>query len=111
MINNEKEYVAFSAVWFKTYPRLKKIDNAFVLPLNLTTGLVFYGLCHAHCYYTACEVSGKRTCQLGDREEGFVTNKNKFVNREEAFIIAVKQNQILDLNNTRGKTLYSEDIF
>jgi len=46
--------------------------------------------------------------------QGFLTNTGRFVNRQEAFIIAQKANQIIprktgEINN--GPDLFSEDLF
>lgn len=43
--------------------------------------------------------------------QGFINNYGKFLNREEAFKIAMKAGQILDLNNTRSEVLFSEDLW
>ena len=44
-------------------------------------------------------------------EQGFTDNNGHFVDRETAFKIATKAGQILDLNNTRGQSLFSEDLW
>ena len=43
--------------------------------------------------------------------QGFIDNSGRFIDRETAFKIATKAEQILDLNNTRGETLFSEDLW
>lgn len=43
-------------------------------------------------------------------EQGFLTSKCRFVNREEALIIAKKYNQIIKKHGLDTE-LYSEDIF
>ncbi len=44
-------------------------------------------------------------------EQGFVDDKGHFVDREKAFVIAQKAEQIIDVDNTRGETLFSEDLW
>lgn len=44
-------------------------------------------------------------------EQGFVTNKYRFVSREEAWIIAEKQGQIIRDHNVCVGTLYSEHLY
>lgn len=44
-------------------------------------------------------------------EQGFLTNKYRFVTREEAFIIAKENNQIRRLCPTGSKRLYSEMLY
>ena len=49
-------------------------------------------------------------CYL-DWEQGFVTNKYRFVSREEAWIIAEKQGQIIRDQDLCVGTLYSEHLY
>ena len=44
-------------------------------------------------------------------EQGFVTNKYRFVSREGAWIIAEKQGQIIRDHNVCVGTLYSEHLY
>lgn len=47
-------------------------------------------------------------------DQGFYTSRNRFVNRNEAFLIAYHANQIaIELYNERGKEgkLFSEDLY
>lgn len=41
----------------------------------------------------------------------FLTSTGRFVNRKEAMKIAIGANQILDLSETRGDQLFSEDLY
>ena len=45
--------------------------------------------------------------EVGEYEQGFLTNKNRFVGREEAAIIAFDAKQI----EQEKKTLFSEDLY
>lgn len=45
-----------------------------------------------------------------DWTQGFVTSKNRFVDREEAWTIAKNANQIRRVTGSPG-TLYSEDLY
>lgn len=54
---------------------------------------------------------GLKDFETGNNEQGFLTSKNRFVTREEALVIALKQNQILDVKQIRGDRLFSEDIY
>ncbi len=76
---------------------------------------VFYGHRHSHAIsamhdglsweHSRKEIMSMKTIQ------GFVSSTGRFVERNEAFTIAMKNNQILDQNNTRGNELYSEDLY
>lgn len=47
-----------------------------------------------------------------DMEQGFLTNKYRFVTREEAWIIAEREGQILrDCGNPNSKQLFSENLY
>lgn len=46
-----------------------------------------------------------------DWEQGFVTNKYRFVDRSEAWIIAEKQGQIIRDKDLCLGTLYSENLY
>ena len=49
-----------------------------------------------------------------DEEQGFVTSKQRFVNRREAWKIAVEQHQIVRRvggDTANGGTLYSENLY
>lgn len=43
--------------------------------------------------------------------QGFLDNEGIFVNRREALDIALKANQIIDINNIRANRLFSEDLW
>lgn len=104
-----KEYILCAAVWYKEIPLVKYID-CNVLPKNCPTGLVFCGWRHAQCIYTKCSITGLRDCESGENIQGFLTNLNRFVDREEGWIIAKEASQIIRVSGGEG-TLYSEDLY
>lgn len=76
---------------------------------------IYYGHRHNHCLEAA---NGELSWTRSRKEissiaviQGFVTNTNRFVTREEALIIALANNQVLDKEQIRGKQLYSEDLY
>ena len=56
------------------------------------------------------QMFGEDKCYF-DWEQGFVTNKYRYVTREEAWIIAEKQGQIIRCHNVCVGTLYSEHLY
>lgn len=103
-----KEYILCAAIWYKDIPIKKHIpDN--VLPKNCDRGLVFCGHRHPHAMYTMVSVTGLRSCEseVGENIQGFLTNKNRFVDREEAAIIAYDAGQIKE----ELPRLFSEDLY
>ncbi len=105
-----KEYILCAAIWYKEIP-LKKVING-VLPKNCDKGLVILGHRHGQCMWTIGSLLGLRTVTFaedgtGEHIQGFLTNTNRFVDREEAAIIAFEAKQIKELK----ETLYSEDLY
>ena len=110
MIDNTKEYILCAAIWYKDIPLKKVIDG--VLPKNCDRGLVVLGHRHGQCIWTMGSLIGLRSVTnaedgVGDYEQGFLTNKNRFVGREEGAIIAFNANQI----DKETQRLYSEYIY
>lgn len=104
------ERIICAAVWYKEIHVIKNIPE-HSNPKNCPTGLVFCGHRHAQCIYTKCSITGLRDCESGEEEQGFLTSKNRFVSREEALIIALRENQVIDLSQVRGDRLFSEDLY
>lgn len=67
--------------------------------------LIYCGLRHPNILWQSKSIS------RNPRHQGFLTTAGRFVNREEALEIALKNNQVLDLSNIRGNKLYSEDLY
>jgi len=105
------ERIICAAVWYKEIPIKKEIPYAYTNPINCPIGLVFCGHRHAQCIYTKCVVTGLRDAESGENEQGFLTSKNRFVTREEALIIALRENQIMDIKEIHGNRLFSEDLY
>jgi uncharacterized protein YqgQ len=109
-IMEKKEYILCAAVWYKDI-KLKK-DIPQVLPKNCDRGLVVLGHRHGQAMWTMSCLTGLRSVEnaedgVGEHEQGFLTNTNRFVNREEAAQIAFDSGQTKDLRIT----LYSEDLY
>lgn len=81
-------------------------------PKNIESGVVFCGHRHA-CIFQQIggSVGERQNLGIFEKEQGFLTNLNRFVGREEALLIALKQNQVLDLKEVRGDRLFSEDLY
>lgn len=104
------EYILCAAIWYKDIP-LKKVIQG-VLPKNCDRGLVVTGHRHGQCMWTVGCLTGLRSVTnaedgVGEYVQGFLTNKNRFVDREEGAIIAFDAGQILE----EKLTLYSEDLY
>lgn len=102
------ERIYSAAIWYKELPTAK------YMPTNIDKGVVVEGHRHADIIRTILNLLGKRTVQFGDNsvgetQQGFVTNTNRFVNRVEAMKIAREANQLI--TETTFSELYSEDLY
>jgi hypothetical protein len=107
------EKILCAAIWYKDIPLKKEIPNTLLRPSNIDCGVVFCGYRHPHCIYTMIAVTGLRSVEIADdgvgkQVQGFLTNQNRFVDREEAAKI-----WILNGNKLKHSTnqLFSEDLY
>ncbi len=98
------EKIICSAIWYKD------LKTPVFNPVNIPNGIVFCGFRHAHCLYQMCAMTGKRDCEVGESEQGFLTNKNRFVDRLEGAKIAIEAKQIEKLKFSSTQ-LFSEDLY
>ena len=97
---------------------LNPIINEFIICAAIKhkdTGKIYLGHRHNHCLEAS---NGELSWKLNREEiskikriQGFITNKNRFVDRIEALTIALANNQVLDKKQIRGNELYSEDLY
>jgi hypothetical protein len=86
------EKISASAIW---YMDLKPEKGGFKNPTNIDSGLVVLGHRHSDIILNVYNLLGKRSTligpdSIGESMQGFVTNKNRFVDRIEALEIANK---------------------
>ena len=103
----DKEYILCAAIWFDDG---KKYN---LQPYNIESGLVLCGWRHG-CIFPQIGGLVKERQELGiyEKEQGFLTNKNRFVGRLEASQIAIKSGQVMEqslINPSIG--LFSEDLY
>lgn len=101
------EKILCAAIWYKEQPTAK------ILPVNVDIGVVVCGHRHPHCIYAFIALTGKRSIlpECGEYEQGFLTDKNRFVGRREGFDIAEAANQLNDRNRFTNRDLFSEDLY
>jgi len=105
------EKILCAAIWYKELPMVRpEILDGF-RPRNIETGVVFSGYRHPHCLYQMAALTGLRQCNAGEEVQGFLTNKNRFVDREEGMQIAIAANQLIEREGQNTHTLYSEDLY
>ena len=93
----DQEYIICAAIHFES----NKVQAH--QPKNITHGLVVCGRRHHNCFATIYTFDVK----LKEIEQGFITSKDRFVNRKEAGEIAFKAGQTKELRTC----LFSEDIY
>jgi len=95
-----KEYILCAAIWFsdgKTHEHQ---------PKNVKHGFIICGRRHHNCYATKW-IFDKTSYP---NTQGFITNRDRFVDRTEAYMIACLSGQINEDPEIEG-TLISEDLY
>jgi hypothetical protein len=91
------EYIVCSAVWFKNLPSMVH------LPKNISEWRVYTWLRHCNCFEQANTILDN----VWEVIQWFLTSKNKFVDREEACVIAWSSWQTENVQTQ----LFSEDLY
>jgi len=110
-MNIHEEFIVCSAIHFDD--KQKHVHQ----PFNIETGFIICGLRHHNCYATLSIFDTEKEIYLnvdsGRKGQGFLTSKNRFVGRKEAFQIAKRQNQIYHHlhDETNENELVSEDLY
>lgn len=101
----EHEFIVCAAIW---YPINRKFEFQ---PENIEKGLVICGLRHANCIFMKAALHDiiKQQIRTVISVEGFLTSKNRFVDRYDAARIAVASGQ--PLTRTPRHELTSEDLY
>jgi hypothetical protein len=98
-----KEYILCSAIWYK-----EVIPRATHRPINTPGGVTLCGYRHGDIISQVLPLLGKRQFELGEHVQGFLTSKNRFVDREEGALIFIDNGGKLKYSKTK---LYSEDLY
>lgn len=96
------EQILCAAIW------LKDVERASNRPINTPGGIVFCGYRHGHCISQINAITGKKLFELGEHVQGFLTNKNRFVDREEGGKIFMENGGKLKFSS---RDLFSEDLY
>lgn len=103
------EYILCAAIWYEnlTLVRPEVLEPRGFSPYNISKGVVLCGWRHPNCIYQMVAITGLSDHEAGHGKQGFLTNKNRFVDRKEAGEIAFAAKQTTELKTT----LYSEDLY
>jgi hypothetical protein len=108
------EKIICSAIWYKDLPLVKPevLRHRGFSPYNVDRGIVFCGWRHMNCMYQMVAITGLRSCEseVGEYMQGFLTNKNRFVDRKEGAEIAIREGQVIN-PNVNPNMLFSEDLY
>lgn len=100
---NKKEYILCSAIHFDD--GIEYVHQ----PNNIQTGYVICGMRHHNCFMTlSITTNESQTHLIYEKEQGFLTNLNRFVDRKEGMLIAVNSGQVV---KSEKLSLYSEDLY
>lgn len=103
-MDNTKEYIICAAIHYQSLLMGKLTHH----PKNVDSGFVVCGHRHSNIIELTHKLCG---FSLHDSDiQGFLTSKNRFINRKEATIIAREANQ-LSKPHYEGQELYSENIY
>jgi hypothetical protein len=105
--NGEREYIIAAAVY------INDGNDYLFKPYNIDKGYVLSGWRHACIWETLKATTGKVQHEFGkmnvDWIDGFLTNKNRFLNRKESFDLVSKNEQLT--KPLIGSELTSEDLW
>lgn len=101
---DKPETILCAAIWYKDLER--KSENLHH-PVNIDRGIVLCGHRHGHVIAQIGCILGKKSYELGDSEQGFLTSKNRFLDRQEAKLLFELNGGIAEY----GDDLYSEDLY
>lgn len=105
-INNEmrfkgKEYLLCSAIHYDDGNTYKH------QPKNIDSGIVICGRRHHNCFLTLSALLGDKYDVKLVHSQGFVTNKDRYLERKKAAQLAFECEQIPN----KQKTIFSEDLW
>lgn len=95
------ERIICAAIWYKDF------EMPIHSPNNIDRGVVLCGFRHGHIISQILSLTGKRTCEVGESVQGFITSKNRFIDRKEAHQLFIDNGGTPEFNNE----LYSEDLY
>jgi hypothetical protein len=101
-MTNKEEQILCAAIW------LTEVERPTHRPINTPKGVVVSGFRHGDCIGQISALTNKKLFEHGEHIQGFLTNKNRFVDREEGAEIWVKNGGKLKYSTYH---LYSEDLY
>lgn len=103
MIDNSKEYILCAANWYKDMP-----FNLVYSCKNIDKGVVLCGHRHHNIIGQCVSLLDKAQYELGEYVQGFITSKNRFLDRKEAAKLWIELGNTLQYST---EELFSEDLY
>ena len=102
-----QERIQCSAVWFRSDG-----ENSWEQqPINVEKGFVICGLRHCNCFASLLPLTDYSRIFRKNHIQGFLTNKNRFVGREEGYQIAKDAGQLIPRDGQMEGRLDSSDLY
>lgn len=98
-----EERIICSAIWFKEHQ-----PRAVNRPINTPGGVVLCGYRHVDIISQLVSPTGKKMYEMGESVQGFLTNRNRFLDRESAGSLFKETGGELKHHHSR---LFSEDLY
>lgn len=98
------ERILCAAIWYKEQPQVVNHYN----PININKGIVLCGHRHHNIIGQCLSLTDKKQYEMGEYVQGFITTKNRFLDRKEAAILWKEQGNTLQCTENE---LFSEDLY
>jgi hypothetical protein len=98
------ERILCSAIWYKSQQHLPSVYEV----INAPTGVVLCGYRHHKIIGQCLSLTGKSQVEMGESVEGFLTSKNRFLNRKDAAKLHIQNGGKLTYSDSE---LFSEDLY
>ena len=101
---DKKEIILCAAIW---YTDVERKSDTSLHPINIDRGVVLCGHRHGHVIAQIGSILALKQFETGENVQGFLTSKNRFVDREEAHKIFILSGGTPEYSDE----LYSEDLY
>jgi hypothetical protein len=81
-------------------------------PKNIERGIVVAGRRHHNCYLTIFELNNQKKWNTIKHTQGFITSRDRFVDRKEGYEIAKREKQLFSgITHDDNPILISEELY
>lgn len=107
MKESKNEYILCAAIYYNDGNKYRE------QPLNIESGIIISGRRHNNAFMTLLQLKPDFDANLIKPMMGFITSYNRYVERPEAYKIALEQGQIKkrEIDDDDYNILISEDLY